>query len=148
MMGRWKKKPDSSPVTDRMAGICADMLLRFQRWSMQRVQRAFERLPRAGQIAVLVMGFSLAAFLFGKLLVTPGAGDNRVSVAFAESRPISVVPRDGAEMEKEVLARIRRARHYLDSLAKSPDGRMRLDSILARHPRLLDSLALAEESLR
>jgi hypothetical protein len=45
--------------------------------------------------------------------------------------------------EKEYL-RFHRLRHSLDSLAATPSGKLRLDSILQKHPRLLDTLSLLE----
>jgi hypothetical protein len=45
--------------------------------------------------------------------------------------------------EKEFI-QFQRLRIALDSLAETPSGKRRLDSILKKHPKLLDTLYLSE----
>jgi hypothetical protein len=63
--------------------------------------------------------------------------------------PIQVVPLVKESLPSPVVTdkdyfRFHRLRLSLDSLASTPLGKRRLDSILAKHPKLLDTLSLLE----
>jgi hypothetical protein len=63
--------------------------------------------------------------------------------------PIQVMPLARDSLPAPVITekeyhRFRRLRLSLDSLAETPSGKRRLDSILNKHPKLLDTLSLLE----
>lgn len=63
--------------------------------------------------------------------------------------PIRAMPLAERSVQQPVIAekeyyRFRRLRLYLDSLATTPSGKLRLDSILQKHPNILDTLTLLE----
>ncbi|NTS41934.1 hypothetical protein HRG84_13540 [Flavisolibacter sp. BT320] len=63
--------------------------------------------------------------------------------------PIQVMPLEGHPSRQKTItssefARIQRLRLALDSLAKTKSGKMRLDSLLQKHPKLLDTIIMIE----
>ncbi|WP_121356772.1 conjugative transposon protein TraM [Flavisolibacter nicotianae] len=58
--------------------------------------------------------------------------------------PLAPQPLQQPTITDKDFLRLRRLRLSLDSLAKTPSGKVRLDSLLQRHPKLLDTLALLE----
>jgi hypothetical protein len=63
--------------------------------------------------------------------------------------PIQAMPLASRPLQRPTITdkdflRLRKLRLSLDSLANTPAGKVRLDSLLQRHPKLLDTLTLLE----
>jgi hypothetical protein len=59
-----------------------------------------------------------------------------------------VVPQQDITVNNDVFQRITQFREYMDSLARSQDGKAMYDSIVTNRPGLLDSIKLVEKIYR
>ncbi|TWI87846.1 hypothetical protein [Chitinophaga japonensis] len=149
-----KDRQDSAAAQrqDRIAGVIAGRILRFQRGWANWMQRKSEQLGRKLKIGVLVLFIAGALgcsiyILVGKRLVPIFSERQRVYVV-----PMSMPPRNIAEDHKirllEVYARLKAARIDLDSLKLSESGREELRDMLRKRPGWEDSLRTAERLMK
>jgi len=118
---------------------------RFAGW----MQRRFEQLPRNGKVTVMLLGLLLAGSYCGLLILGGISGKAKSVVSIS---PIRVLEHIGstAKIATPVISsdeyeKIHRFRRYMDSLARSPSGRVYFDSIIQARPGLLDSITIVEQ---
>ena len=98
---------------------------------------------------VLTGGHSI--FLIGKSV--SGNQVSSVSVTAVKipknvTKSVGAVPQKDIVVNNDVFQRIIHFREYMDSLARSPNGKAMYDSIVAKRPGLLDSINLVEKNYR
>ncbi|WP_345329449.1 hypothetical protein [Mucilaginibacter defluvii] len=107
--------------------------------------RKYNNLSRKGKIISLALFIGVGVtFSIYRAFNNIGTKLNIAQIqkpAFTTSQPNTPAPK----LPQVELKRIRAYHHYLDSLAKSPSGKMLRDSLLARHPGLLDSIIAIEK---
>lgn len=81
----------------------------------------------------------------GYVVVSSLGGKNEpFRVTAIRVMPLQSKEKHPQEITNDAFVRIYRLRLALDSLAKSPTGKARLDSLLVKYPKLLDTLTLLE----
>nr|MBD3623431.1 hypothetical protein [Sunxiuqinia sp.] len=119
------------------------------------MERMTENLSRTKLVLLLLFFIALMAghsiFLIGKSVL--GNEANSVSVTAFKipkhvTKSVGAVPQKDIAVNNDVFQRIIHFREYIDSLARSPDGKAMYDSIVANRPGLLDSINLVEKIYR
>ncbi len=117
--------------------------------------RRTENLSRRKLVLLLLVFIALTGghsiFLIGKSV--SGNQANSVPVTAVKipkhvTKSVGAVPQQDIVFNNDVFQRIIHFREYMDSLARSPDGKETYDSIVANRPGLLDSINLVEKIYR
>lgn len=145
-----RKKKDAGDPQKALPSWLASGTGKIREKWVALLQRSTSRLTRQGWIAVLVViilsgnGYGIYKILsaFDSPIERPSPG--RISLprdSAGERQPsFRSRPVQGVEFE-----RIMRFKRHMDSLARSPTGRVTFDSITSRRPGLMDSLLLIEQ---
>lgn len=157
MLSIFRKKKRHGAVKENVAqeklanSIVSACIRLQQRWA-NFMQRYTERLSRNGKLIALslfcLIAGSLSIYFIANSLISRRASSFTVT-------PVAKSPyadKSGDENTKslEIISKaeyekIQRFRYYMDSLARSPSGKMLYDSILLNRPGLMDSILLLEK---
>src|SRR5215831_7772988 len=150
---RKKKIPKDRRVSDKLAGSIANGFLKVQAGFASFMNKKTDRLTKSGQ-KILLAG---TCMLFGglSLYTLIGSFRSRHDLPILQ-RPTSVhVPRhfnhSGDEnsrgqtiISESEIKKIHLFENYMDSLARTKQGKMIHDSILSVRPGLMDSIKMIE----
>lgn len=118
---------------------------RFAAW----MQRRFEGLSRKGKITAGLLTLMLAGCYCGLLVLGGISGKTKNVLSIDPIKvPVSIgraIEAPASAISAEELGRIQRFRGYMDSLARSPSGRLYHDSLVRIRPGLMDSIAVVED---
>ncbi|UYQ92150.1 hypothetical protein MKQ68_18850 [Chitinophaga horti] len=118
-----------------------------QRFTMEKLQRAFERLSPGKRKLCIAMFFLVLGGWSLMLVIRPGylsSGREQIRKVFRTS-PVISVQENYTPISAETFSRIRSMRLYLDRLEGTEAGRKKLDSIVKARPGLRDSLLMVEK---
>ncbi len=122
----------------------------WAKWMMKRT----EKFSRRTWIVLLIL-FVLSASTYSVYLaVSAITGKGGISIAVTPIKKPRYTTETGetgkeaAEVSEVEYRRIKRFRVYMDSLARSPSGKILYDSISSHRPGLMDSLQLIEQLYR
>jgi hypothetical protein len=145
MLWKRKKKVGESKTVPLFFG---SVLTRFHKklvhWAICLQRRSNSLHPR--KLKLLLAAFCLLFVSSSGYVIVTSLKEKRLPFQIT---PIQVMPlekkrsRPSAIKSSEFL-RIHKLRLALDSLAKTETGKVRLDSLLQKHPKLLDTLSLLE----
>lgn len=150
-----KRKTQTSvkenPAQERFANSIVSACIRFQQRWADFMQFHTERLSRKGKLIILslfcVIAGSLSVYLIWSSVMSRKAS---FTVIHLKKSPYAV--KSGDENTKTLVIvskaeyeKIQRFRFYMDSLARSPSGKLLHDSILSQRPGLMDSILLIEK---
>jgi hypothetical protein len=149
----WKGKKKISPDADnslqnRLTKNIANAILKVQTGWANWMQRQSEKLSKKAKMLFLVTTvLAMAAYCLA--LVTGSWKESYSEVNFKTELKIplknlpgtkaTILPADAS------VIRIMDFKHYLDSLATTASGKLKLDSILRNRPGLLDSINQVEK---
>lgn len=116
------------------------------------MQKQTERLSGNGKMVMLVLFClitgSLSIYLFASNLI----GKPSTAIPMTHIKPSLSSGKSGDENTKSSVSitkheyqRIKSFRDYMDSLARSPSGKLVYQDIIAHRPGLMDSIALVEK---
>jgi hypothetical protein len=141
---RNKKERDSGATLlflMKVAIRCNGQLIRWATYLQQKTMQCSLK-----KLRVLAALFCFTSICFSTYLIISSLRETSPLLPVA---PIQVLPLAKESLPPPVITdkdyfRFHRLRLSLDSLAKTPSGRLCLDSILQKHPNLLDTLSLLE----
>lgn len=143
------------PKQEGIAERIVSRLLSIQCKASEFLEAKFEALPgntkRFLVVAFCLIGSSCSVFLIFKSFSNRAPKPISITalkvISQAELKgrqPLHL----GHEMAKEGFEKVRQFRMYLDTLAKSEQGKKRVDSILIQRSGLIDSLTILENMYR
>lgn len=143
----WKRKKmvgEVKAVPLFFEGMLIRLKNKLVHWALY-LQRKSNSLPPR-KLKVLLVLFCLLFVSSSAYVIVTSVNEKTLSFRIT---PIQVMPLEGNRNRQETItrsefSRIQRLRLALDSLAKTKSGKMRLDSLLQKHPKLLDTLKLLE----
>lgn len=146
-----KNKENEAPGRDKLAAVFARCIVRVQSKWAAWMQRQSERLTGRGKKTVLVLCCLLAAG-YSLTVIIKGISKEKPVDMDIDVTPIRI-PAEIKNMEvhgqdTQVMERIQLLRTYLDSLATTPAGRKKADSLMKARPGLIDSLYYVEKIYR
>ncbi len=146
-----KDTGNTNAAQEGAANHIVSVCIRLQQKWAGFMQRYTERLTRNGKLIILCL-FCLTAGSLSLYLIASNVMNRKVSsfnVAHLKTSPF--VGKSGDENTKSVVIiskteyeKIKGFRLYMDSLARSPSGKKRYNSILSQRPGLMDSILLIE----
>jgi len=146
-----KNKGNEAPARDKLAAVFARCIVRVQSKWAAWMQRQSERLTGRGKKTVLVLCCLLAAGYSATVIIKEISKEKPVDMDM-EIAPIRVPPEikdmQTHRQDTQVMERIRLLRTYLNSLATTPAGRKKADSLMKARPGLIDSLYYVEKIYR
>lgn len=131
------------------AAIRSGLPTRMYKWIQLRWVRLMERctvsLSKRG-LTVWLLGFVFVGITYNILILTGYMVSSEIKVEGIQAPRYVEQPSELLEnmLHKSKQRQIKAFRKYMDSLAKSPESRQLYDSILEKHPGLLDSLTSLE----
>lgn len=147
----FKKVKPQGTGDDKVAKGIARIILGVQRRWASWMNRQSGKCPPKLRGLILIMVLLLMAAI-GATLLVGGFDCNRKVIATASIQVPAVITEQGRLPDlSEVHAsydRVKKARLYLDSLAQSPSGKQRFDSLNKARPGLNDSIRTAEMLLK
>lgn len=157
MLSLFKNKKKAPPAAgnaaqDRVAKTIVVWCIRQQqRWAVF-MQRQMERLSGKGKLIALslfcLISGSLSIYLIASSMMgkssTGTISVSRIKAPLYTGKAGDENTRSATVITKQEYQRIERFRHYMDSLARSPSGKLLHDSILKQRPGLMDSVAFIE----
>lgn len=144
-----KKTIETNAVQDRIVqSIVAKCLQLQQRWA-DDMQRRSERLSTGGKRIAFTLFCLAAGSLSIYLIAASLAGSSPAAFSVSGIKTprhirVGEPARPAVIITKQEYERIAGYHRYIDSLARSPTGKSIYDSLLSRHPGLLDSLHFIE----
>ncbi|MFC4233305.1 hypothetical protein ACFOW1_15495 [Parasediminibacterium paludis] len=116
------------------------------------MQRQTERLSGNGKMVMLVLFClvtgSLSIYLFTSNLISKPSTAipvTRIKTALSSGKSGDENTKSSVSITKHEYQRIKSFRDYMDSLARSPSGKLIYQDIIAQRPGLMDSVALVEK---
>lgn len=142
-----KKKEKPSKGDGKVAGYIAGGLLKMQTSWAGWMQRQSERLGTKGKKIALVL-CCLFTLSYSTIIIIKGLnGERSIGVTRSSIKPPLLMPDDPEpEPGKAEIHRLKKFRHYLDSLAGDVNGRKVYDSLIRARPGLIDSLEFVEQA--
>jgi hypothetical protein len=114
------------------------------RWAAYLQKKTMRYTPKKLKRFLVLFCLTFIASSVHLIITSLGEKPQPFRIAPIQTMPLAErIVQQPAITEREFL-RFRRLRLSLDSLAKTPSGKRRLDSILDKHPKLLDTLSLLE----
>lgn len=144
---RKKSKPATKEeMVERKAVFIATLMLHAQRKWADWMQRQTERLSPKGKLFLLVM-FCVATTTCSVMLVRRSIyKSDGIKYQVGKMQFPSLPKQEHNDpCSRDIIERISRFRHYMDSLSKDQNGIKTYDSILLAHPGLIDSLSKMEQ---
>lgn len=143
----------SNDTQDKIAKSIVKRCLQWQRRWADWMQDKTERLSGKGKVIVLLL-FSLAVGGYSIYLIAASIfGEQNHALSVTSIKKPQYLSRSGEErltaasgINKEDYLKVHRFKEYMDSLARSPTGRLIYDSILISRPGLMDSVRFIEKS--
>lgn len=152
---RNKKKANpvvSNDAQDRIARSMVNRCLQWQRKWADWMQNKTESLSGKGKTIALFCFCLLAGGYSIYLIAISLVAKQNISLSITSIYKPQYVPRSGKEqvmgasISKEDYLRVHRFKTYMDSLARSPTGKIIYDSILISRPGLMDSVNFIENN--
>lgn len=155
MLSLFKKKKKvvrDNLAQDRIAKNIVAWCIHWQERGASFMQKQTERLSGSGKMVMLIL-FSLitgsiSIYLFSSNLI----GKPSVPVSVTPIKVPAYPGKSGNENTKSAISitkheyqKIKNFRDYMDSLARSPSGKLVYQGIIAHRPGLMDSVALVEK---
>jgi hypothetical protein len=114
------------------------------RWAAYLQKKTMRYTPKKLKLFLVLFCLTFIVSSVHLIITSFGEKPQPFRIAPIQTMPLAErIVQQPAITEREFL-RFRRLRLSLDSLAKTPSGKRRLDSILDKHPKLLDTLSLLE----
>lgn len=151
-----KRKSESSikknDTQERLANSIVSACIRIQQKWADFMQRHTERFSRNGKLIILSF-FCLSAGGLSLYLIGSSVSSRKASsITVIHLKKPSYAGKSGDENTKALVLvskteyeKVQRFRHYMDSLTRSPSGKILYDSILIHRPGLMDSVMIIEE---
>ncbi|MBB1287042.1 hypothetical protein HRH25_21850 [Flavisolibacter sp. BT320] len=143
----WKRKRKMGE-TKSAPLFLARLLIRFNNklvhWAMYLQRRSNSLPPR--KLKLLLALFCLLFVSSGTYIIITSVKERTPPFRIT---PIQAMPLEGKRngqgaITRSEFDRIHKLRFTLDSLGKTKTGKVQLDSLLQKHPKLLDTLSLLE----
>lgn len=143
----WKRKKKVGEAKE-VPLFLASLLIRFNNqlvhWAMYLQRRSNTIPPR--KLKLLLALFCLLFLASSSYVIIRSAKEKGMPFRIT---PIQAMPLEGKRKGQEAITRsefdrIHKLRLALDSLGKTKTGKVQLDSLLQKHPKLLDTLSLLE----
>lgn len=142
---RKKANKTENVGNDKLARIIATAIVKMQSNWAAWMQRQSERLNRKNKKRVLIFCCLVTAGYSAFVIISGVRGSHKMDIRIsAIKKPVGIHDIQASKEDTALLKKIRLFRHYLDSLAKDPQGSRLLDSIRNARPGLLDSLDYVE----
>ncbi len=137
---------------DRIAKTIVAWCLRWQQRWASFMQQQTERLSGNGKLVMLVLFClftgSLSIYLCASNLIgKPSAAIplTPIKTSLSQGKSGDENTKSSVSITRHEYLRIKRFRDYMDSLARSPSGKLVYQDIIAHRPGLMDSVALVEK---
>lgn len=148
---KWTKKrtKEPGPAVEKAAGkIAGGVLLVQEKWAGW-MQGLSERLSTRTKLFSLILFITAGVLVSTFHIRSAFSGSTQGGFQVGSIRqPMLPAESAGAVITDREFLNIQRFKIYLDSLARSPTGKRKRDSILLNRAGLMDSIALIEEQYR
>ncbi|UOE51355.1 hypothetical protein MTO98_09720 [Mucilaginibacter sp. SMC90] len=147
---KWRKTKATPPnaAADKAAGWIARRIIKVREKWVSAMNRLMSKLSPKGQKVFWIVGIAVMVCYCSSLIAMSFGKGNTTTLRLGSiQRPLSQVTAKKnipATVSQKALIPIIRFQNYLDSLAKTPDGKRQRDSLLKARPGLMDSLETVE----